>query len=72
MLSVARNPGISTTLVGMASTKVVHANIQAVLQALGVEPSDNASAEAKALEEVDRILARVKGVTWPSGKPENQ
>lgn len=67
-----RNPSISTTLVGMASSEVVQANVQAVLQALEVQPTENAGAEAKAFEEVERILAPVKNLTWPSGKPDNQ
>jgi hypothetical protein len=69
-----RNPSISTTLVGMCSSDVVRANVTAVLQALGAEAVDSSSArqEKKALEEVERILAPVKGLTWASGRPENQ
>eukprot|EP00878_Enallax_costatus_P011412 GHUV01011915.1.p1 GENE.GHUV01011915.1~~GHUV01011915.1.p1 ORF type:complete len:358 (+),score=83.91 GHUV01011915.1:242-1315(+) len=67
-----RNPSISTTLVGMASSEVVHANVQAVLQALDIQPSEAARAEARVLEEVQRILAPVKDMGWPSGRPENQ
>lgn len=68
-----RNPSISTTLVGMARSAVVHANVQAVLQALGCDPvsTADAAAEKAALSEVERILAPVKNITWPSGKPEN-
>ena len=68
-----RNPSISTTLVGMASSAVVAANVQAVQQALGVDPNSTGSsaAEAAALSEVERILAPVKNITWQSGKAEN-
>lgn len=69
-----RNPSISTTLVGMASSAVVQANVQAVLQALGCDPNgaaDTAAAEKAALAEVERILAPVKNISWASGKPEN-
>lgn len=68
-----RNPCISTTLVGMASSAVVHANMQAVLQALQCDPSSpaDAAAEKAALAEVERILAPVKNISWTSGKPEN-
>jgi L-galactose dehydrogenase len=68
-----RNPSIATTLVGMASTAVVRANVQAVLQALGCDPNStaDAAAEKAALSEVERILAPVKNITWQSGKPEN-
>jgi L-galactose dehydrogenase len=70
---MCRNPSISTTLVGMASSSVVQANVQAVLQALGVDPSSpaDAAAEKAAFAEVERILAPVKNITWPSGRPDN-
>ncbi|KAF6257021.1 NADP-dependent oxidoreductase domain-containing protein [Scenedesmus sp. NREL 46B-D3] len=69
-----KNPSISTTLVGMCSSGVVRANVTAVLQALGAEAADSSSVrqERKALEEVERIMAPVKGLTWASGRPENQ
>lgn len=72
-LCMCRNPSISTTLVGMASSSVVQANVQAVLQALGVDPSSpaDAAAEKAAFAEVERILAPVKNITWPSGRPDN-
>lgn len=59
----------------MASSAVVQANVHSVLQALQGDPSSdsqgNAAAEKAALAEVERILAPVKNITWPSGKPEN-
>ncbi|WIA38692.1 hypothetical protein OEZ86_001995 [Tetradesmus obliquus] len=69
-----KNPSISTTLVGMCSSDVVRTNVTAVLQALGAEAVDSSSArqEKKALEEVERILAPVKDLTWASGRPESQ
>lgn len=42
-----------------------------MLQGLGLAASPQAEAEAAALEEVQRILAPVQGLTWPSGLPEN-
>jgi hypothetical protein len=58
----------------MCSSDVVRANVTAVLQALGAEAADSSTArqEQKALQEVERILAPVKDLTWASGKPENQ
>eukprot|EP00879_Flechtneria_rotunda_P013381 GHRR01013971.1.p2 GENE.GHRR01013971.1~~GHRR01013971.1.p2 ORF type:complete len:114 (+),score=26.99 GHRR01013971.1:1237-1578(+) len=67
-----RNAHISTTLVGMGDTDTVKANIQAVLEALGLEQSENARAEANAVEQIERILAPVKDMGWPSGRPDNQ
>jgi hypothetical protein len=44
-------------------------------QALGASESqpdgESAAAEARALQEVGRILAPVKDASWPSGRPEN-
>ena len=73
-LRLARNPDISTTLVGMASSEVVGANVDAVLQALGAAepPPGDAAASARVMAEVQRILAPVKDISWPSGRPENQ
>lgn len=58
----------------MCSSDVVRTNVSAVLQALGAEAVDssNARQEKKALEEVERILAPVKDLTWASGRPESQ
>jgi hypothetical protein len=55
----------------MCTVDVVQANVQAALEAVGSVSSAGAKAEAKALEEVTRILAPIKDVTWPSGRPEN-
>lgn len=50
---------------------MVHANVTAVLQALGVEEAENAKQDAAVLSELERILAPVKDLTWPSGRPDN-
>jgi L-galactose dehydrogenase len=55
------NPDIATTLVGSASPKNMRQNI-----AWASEPPDRAL-----LDEVQRILAPVHNVTWPSGRTEN-
>jgi L-galactose dehydrogenase len=49
----------------------VRDNVSAALQGLGLEPNPQQAAEAAALEEVQQILAPVQGLTWPSGRPEN-
>lgn len=54
-----------------ARTAQVADNVEAVLQGLGLLPSAAAEAEAAALADVQRLLAPVQGVTWPSGLPEN-
>lgn len=65
------NPGIATTLVGMAKVSEVQANVATVLQAAGLLENEGARAEAAVLQEVTKILADVKDQSWPSGKPEN-
>jgi hypothetical protein len=65
-----RNPDIATTLVGMCTRDVVAANVAAVLDALDGDAS--ASADQDVLAEVQRILAPVQGLSWPSGLPGNQ
>jgi L-galactose dehydrogenase len=74
---------IASNLVSMATRELVRANVSAALEALDVDAGagclddDEAVKEkkkekaAKALAEVEAILAPVKGVTWPSGRPEN-
>jgi L-galactose dehydrogenase len=55
------HPYVSSTLVGMLSTLEVETN----LKALDFEmPPD-------LLQEIDEMVAPVKHVTWPSGRPEN-
>ncbi len=68
---LCREPRIASTLVGMPTTAMVHANVTAALQALGIEPSPHASKEAAVLQEVQRILAPVKDVSWPSGRQDS-
>ena len=55
------NEEIATTLVGMASAEAVDKNVACV----GAEP------DGPLLAEVREILAPAYGVTWPSGRPEN-
>jgi L-galactose dehydrogenase len=52
---------VASTLVGMLTTLEVEANLKALH--FEIEPS--------LLAEIDRLVAPVKNVTWPSGKPEN-
>mmetsp|Transcript_34547 Transcript_34547/g.88384 ORF Transcript_34547/g.88384 Transcript_34547/m.88384 type:complete len:364 (-) Transcript_34547:263-1354(-) len=66
-----RNPEIATHLVGMCTREQVALNVQTALQALGSEPEENAEKNTEVLAQVKEVLAPVKGVTWPSGKPEN-
>ncbi len=66
-----RTPGIATTLVGMATADVVAANVRTALEAAGLAACADEAAEAEALEEVEAALSDVKGMTWPSGRPEN-
>lgn len=54
---------VASTLVSMATRALVRANVQAAL-------ADEEKA-GKALAEVEACLAPVMGVTWPSGRPEN-
>ena len=55
------NEEIAMTLVGMASAEAVDKNVACV----GAEP------DGPLLAEVREILAPAYGVTWPSGRPEN-
>jgi L-galactose dehydrogenase len=55
------NPDIASTVVGTASPERIERNIREI-----EEPID-----AELLAGVQRILAPVHGVTWPSGRPEN-
>lgn len=66
-----RNPRIATTLVGMSTRQQVTTNADAVMAALGVIPDPQAQLEDQVTSEVEAILAPVKNLTWPSGRPEN-
>lgn len=67
-----KQPGIQTTLVGMASVEVVHSNVAAVLEALvspgGSTPPDETP---ELMQELAAVFSAVKDLTWPSGRPEN-
>jgi len=75
-----KNPDIATTLVGMSTCDIVRSNIATTLEALNLSQqqseglAEHSSQQRKAesvLQEVQRILAPVKDVTWPSGRQEN-
>jgi len=55
------HPYVSSTLVGMLTTLEVETN----LKALDFRLSDSL------LKEIDQLVAPVKDLTWPSGRPEN-
>jgi L-galactose dehydrogenase len=55
------NPDVATTLTGIASPEQITQNVRWVEQPLDQE----------LLAEVQRILAPVRNMTWPSGRPEN-
>jgi L-galactose dehydrogenase len=71
--SLTVSPDIAVTLTGMASPEQVRANVQTVLDALGVtqEGNFNAQLEGEVLQEVQDILKPIKDKTWPSGRQEN-
>lgn len=66
-----RNEDIATTLVGMCEPEQVRVNVQNTLEALGAAPNAQAAAEAAVLAELEGVFAPVMGLTWPSGRPEN-
>lgn len=63
-----RQEGVASTLVGMATVQEVEENVQAALESLN---GDMMQAEVDIEKELINILAPVKNVTWPSGRPEN-
>ncbi len=63
--------GIATTLVGMCTPAEVEENVEAALIALGVVDNPHAARDAAALTAARAALAPFAGVTWPSGRPEN-
>ncbi|DBA86088.1 hypothetical protein WJX77_005843 [Trebouxia sp. C0004] len=67
-----KNSDMSTQLVGMGSVQEVQSNVQTVLEGLGLVENKTAKQDAAALKEVQSILKPTHGVTWPSGKPENE
>lgn len=63
--------GVSSTLVGMPTCAQVAVNVKTVLEALGVVPDARASTHEAAAAAVRAVLAPVKNMGWPSGRPEN-
>lgn len=57
----------------MCTEQEVVGNVQVVLEAVGAQPTaaDAAKQYKEAVEHVQAILAPVKDMTWPSGRPEN-
>jgi hypothetical protein len=53
------------------NTDVVAENVVTALEALGLVPHPSAGAEADVLSDVRDALADVQGMSWPSGRPEN-
>lgn len=73
-----REPRVASNLVSMATRALVRQNVAAAMGALSGSDSGGgggggaSDGEARAaLAEVEAILAPVKDVTWPSGRPEN-
>ncbi|GIL92784.1 hypothetical protein Vretimale_11710 [Volvox reticuliferus] len=62
-----RQPDVSSTLVGMFTREMVDENINTALRVLG--STEAAAEESQVLAEVADILAPVRNLTWPSGRP---
>ena len=60
-------PGVASHLIGISSAEQARANVEAALRAL--EPATEG--EERAMAAVKKVLEKVHGTTWPSGKPEN-
>ena len=69
---VCRTKGISLNLMGMATPEEVKTDVQIVLEALGVVPSETAALEAEVLPEVQAILKPVMNTTWKTGLQDNR
>lgn len=67
-LCVLQEERISTTLVGMATRDMVRKNIASVSKALS-KPLDKK--QLAALDDIERVFADVRDLSWESGKPEN-
>lgn len=66
-----KNEHVSSLLVGLSSPKEVNENCDAVLHALSLMPNPDAEKEEKALKDIKMLLKPVQGMTWRSGRPEN-
>lgn len=60
-------PGIASHLIGISSVEQAQANVKAALRALAPATEN----EERAMAAVKKVLEKVQGTTWSSGKPEN-
>ena len=60
-------PGVASHLIGISSAEQARANVEAALRALRPATEN----EERAMAAVKKVLEKVQGTTWPSGKPEN-
>lgn len=67
-----RQDGIVTHLLGCTTVKQVQANVQAALEGLGLAEVDGTGEhEGDAYKAAAEALKPVMGITWTSGRPEN-
>lgn len=59
---------VSSMLVGMCTPEQVRSNVAVARQALGIDDTPNAAEEAVVMQEVLRIFASVKDMSWSSGR----
>ncbi|KAK9815449.1 hypothetical protein WJX72_003882 [[Myrmecia] bisecta] len=71
IMDALQNRHIATHLVGLATPEQVRENVATARQALGLDPRPDQALEDAVLAEVKEILEPVQGMTWPSGRPEN-
>eukprot|EP00192_Tetraselmis_astigmatica_P013108 CAMPEP_0117667070 /NCGR_PEP_ID=MMETSP0804-20121206/10749_1 /TAXON_ID=1074897 /ORGANISM="Tetraselmis astigmatica, Strain CCMP880" /LENGTH=327 /DNA_ID=CAMNT_0005474729 /DNA_START=171 /DNA_END=1154 /DNA_ORIENTATION=- len=71
IMDALRNEDIATNLVGMCTTEQVRGNVETAMQAVGAASNPEAQRDDEALKAVMEVLKPISGVTWASGKPEN-
>eukprot|EP01026_Neomeris_dumetosa_P043605 TRINITY_DN3661_c0_g1_i6.p1 TRINITY_DN3661_c0_g1~~TRINITY_DN3661_c0_g1_i6.p1 ORF type:complete len:335 (+),score=55.71 TRINITY_DN3661_c0_g1_i6:119-1123(+) len=62
---------VSATLIGMCSVEEVRRNFEATVKAFQPTKDEAYEKEQEVLNKVREIFKSVDGITWPSGKPEN-